>query len=141
MAKSKTEIINDIQSLMARKGGKSSDWYVGQAADPKGELAKHGFRKGDVGAIRTAATEMQAHDVVEYFVGSIRTQGEVENVVPKTFHVYVYQTTIDGARWYGVLYREYASYSEARDALSLLPRELARHRPFIRNVRDVAALG
>lgn len=93
MAKSKTEIIDDIQSLMARKGGKSSDWFVGQSANPKGELAGHGFRKGDVGAIRTASTEMQAHDVVEYFVKTLRTQGQVENVKPNALHVYVYQTS------------------------------------------------
>ena len=92
MAKSKTEIIGDIESLIARKGGKPGEWFVGFSADPKGELAKHGFRQGDVGAIRTANTEMQAHDVVEYFVTTLKTKGDLSEVGRNSLHVYAYQT-------------------------------------------------
>ena len=52
---------------------------------------------------------------------------------------YVYQTRIRRRVWYGVLYREYASFGAAKAALDELPDEFRRHRPFIRNVRDIAS--
>lgn len=92
MPKNVTEIISDFEDLMAKQGGKATDWFVGASADPKGELAKHGFRQGDIGAIRTANTELQAHDVVEYFVSTRRTKGEYGDVSANALHVYTYRS-------------------------------------------------
>ena len=58
--------------------------------------------------------------------------------------LYVYRTNIRGSVWYGVLFKEYPSLQAAKAALEQLPQELKRHKPFIRNIRDigeVAALG
>jgi len=51
--------------------------------------------------------------------------------------VYVYETYIGGRSWYSVVFGNFSSYSEARDALRGLPRDLARHSPFIRNLSDL----
>jgi len=51
--------------------------------------------------------------------------------------VYIYKTKIRGGTWFGVLYREYSTLGDARDALRTLPAELKRHKPFIRNIRDI----
>ena len=45
-----------------------------------------------------------------------------------------------GAIWYGVLYNEYPSLQAAKAALQALPDELKRHRPFIRNIKDIGAV-
>jgi septal ring-binding cell division protein DamX len=71
---------------------------------------------------------------LEDFLRARARAGEIERL-------YVYRTTISGEPRYGVLYREFRTFGEARDALERLPAELSRHRPFIRNVRDIAALG
>ncbi len=55
--------------------------------------------------------------------------------------IYVYQTMIDGLPGFGVLYNEFPSMLLARRALAALPHGLQRHRPFIRNVRDIETLG
>lgn len=70
MAKSKSEIMDDIQSFIGRNGGNNKEWYVGTAPDPKDQLFKtHGFKKGDYGLIRQAPSELQAAEVAEFFVG------------------------------------------------------------------------
>jgi len=51
--------------------------------------------------------------------------------------VYVYETRIRGRTWFGVLYAEYATLTEARAALENLAPELKRYDPFIRNVSDI----
>lgn len=76
---------------MARQGGKPADWYVGAAIDPKGRMAKHGFKRGYVGAIRTAHSEIRAHDGVEYFVQSRKTKGD-PTVERNALHVYTDRT-------------------------------------------------
>ena len=60
--------------------------------------------------------------------------GEVDNY-------YVFETRIRSNIWYGVLYKEYASFGAAKAALEELPEEFRNHQPFIRNVRDIATLG
>jgi hypothetical protein len=70
MAKSKSEIMDDITSFIGRNGGNPKEWYVGIAADPKDQLFKtHGFKKGDYGLFRQAPSELQAGEIAEYFVG------------------------------------------------------------------------
>lgn len=95
MAKSKTEIIQDIEHLIVRNGGKWGEWYVGMCADPKTVLeSRHNFKRGtDVGAIRTANTEMQAHEVVEYFTRSRRTKGQSGTFNAGDLYVYAYRTS------------------------------------------------
>jgi len=60
--------------------------------------------------------------------------GEVDNY-------YIFETRIRSNIWYGVLYKDYASFAAAKAALEELPDEFRDHQPFIRNVRDIATLG
>ncbi len=53
----------------------------------------------------------------------------------------MFETRIRSNLWYGVLYKEYETFSAAKAALEELPEALRDHRPFIRNVRDIAPLG
>ncbi len=67
---------------------------------------------------------------LEAFLAKWERAGELQDV-------YVYPTVIRDKVWFGVLYNEFPTISAARDALKNLPADLKRHRPFIRNVRDV----
>ncbi|WP_404381621.1 hypothetical protein [Caenispirillum salinarum] len=93
MAKSKTQIIQEIEHLIARNGGNPAQWYVGMAKDGKAELtSRHRFKPGrDVGAIRTAATEVQAQEVVDYLTRSRGCKGGAHTFNAGELHVYVYR--------------------------------------------------
>ena len=55
--------------------------------------------------------------------------------------LYVYETTVRGEAWFGVLYREYATLKAARDALAQLPSGVKRHKPYVRSIRNISWLG
>jgi hypothetical protein len=70
MAKSKSEILNDFQEFVSKYGGKYKEWYVGTAEDPKSQLfGTHKFKAGDKGLFREAASEIQAAEIAEFFIG------------------------------------------------------------------------
>jgi len=55
------QILDEIVSFMKRHAGPQESWYVGTAKDSWAQLFKvHGFKKGDVGLYRTAATSSDA---------------------------------------------------------------------------------
>jgi type II secretory pathway predicted ATPase ExeA/septal ring-binding cell division protein DamX len=85
-------------------------------------------------SIQLLLTDFTRRDNLEAFLRDRQLAGEIE-------HYYVYETRIRSRVWYGVLYRDYATFREARGALDTLPPELRLHQPFIRNVRDIAAMG
>lgn len=85
-------------------------------------------------SIQLLLTARSRHRHVEAFLQRRDSEGEID-------HVYVYETVIDNRPYLGVLYREFASYSAAKQALENLPGELKRLGPFIRNLRDVASVG
>lgn len=93
MSKEKGEIIADIMTYTAKFGGRLSDWFVGTAIDPKARLYKtHMLKKGDPGLVRTAETEIQAADVVTYFVSTHKSKGVTDGVIePERLHVYAYK--------------------------------------------------
>lgn len=92
MAKSKNDIISELENFMGKYGGSFGDWYVGASDDPKNTMYNtHGFKKGDVGLIRSALTEMQAHDVVEFFVDVRGCVGRVGSIKIGELHVYAYR--------------------------------------------------
>ena len=69
MAKSKSDILNDFQDFVSKYGGKYKEWYVGTAADPKGQLFNtHKFKNGDKGLYREAVSEIQAAEIAEFFI-------------------------------------------------------------------------
>ena len=85
-------------------------------------------------SIQLLATDAAQQRNLEHFLRRRSSAGQIREV-------YVYRTLIRGRPWYGVLYGEFESFSEARDALDGLPADLRRHEPFIRNIRDIAFLG
>ncbi|MFN3077745.1 MAG: hypothetical protein ABT940_12885 [Alphaproteobacteria bacterium] len=92
MAKSSSEIIQDVETYIARFGGVFGEWYVGTSTDPKHALYKvHKLKEGDPGLLRTSHTEIQAAEVVEYFVQTRRTKGKVEQPESGRLHVYIYK--------------------------------------------------
>jgi septal ring-binding cell division protein DamX len=55
--------------------------------------------------------------------------------------LFVYETSIRGRPWYGVLFNEYDSKSAARRAIGGLPEKLKRHNPYVRSIKRGASLG
>ena len=85
-------------------------------------------------SIQLLLTDFARRGNLEVFLRARHDAGEVGNY-------YVFETRIRSNIWYGVLYKEYASFSAAKAALEELPDEFSNHQPFIRNVRDIATLG
>jgi hypothetical protein len=76
-AKSRSEIIGDIEDFIARNGGEFGGWYVGVAAAPRAKLQRqHRVKdKGDACIARRARDEYEAHEVAEYFRTTRGTRG------------------------------------------------------------------
>ncbi len=85
-------------------------------------------------SIQLLLTDFARRANLETFLRERQSAGEVDNY-------YVFETRIRSNIWYGVLYKEYASFGAAKAALEELPEEFRYHQPFIRNVRDIATLG
>lgn len=70
MAKSKQEIIAEINAHIADCGGSYSDWYVGIAEDAKHRVFEdHGVEKGkDAYIWRTAISSAVARAIEQYFL-------------------------------------------------------------------------
>ena len=85
-------------------------------------------------SIQLLLTDFARRGNLEVFLRERQVAGEVDNY-------YVFETRIRSNIWYGVLYKEYASFGAAKAALDELPEEFRNHQPFIRNVRDIATLG
>jgi hypothetical protein len=68
--KSRTQILDDITSFIARHKGNMSQWYVGTAADPHHQLFNiHGFKNTDVGLFRNAASSSDAASIADLLIG------------------------------------------------------------------------
>jgi len=91
--KPKDVIIAEIEAYILRFGGAFREWYVGFAHDPKQALyVKHGLRKGDPGVLRTTHIDVQAADIVRYFVTRRRTMGEAQGALESgKVHMYAYK--------------------------------------------------
>ena len=85
-------------------------------------------------SIQLLLTDFARRANLETFLRERQSAGDVDNY-------YVFETRIRSNIWYGVLYKEYASFGAAKAALEELPEEFRYHQPFIRNVRDIATLG
>jgi hypothetical protein len=59
--KSRTQILEDLETFMKRHASPRSDWYVGTAADARKEMFDvHGFKASDVGLYRHAGSDSDA---------------------------------------------------------------------------------
>lgn len=95
-AKSRSEIIGDIEEFIGRNGAKFGEFYVGCTGQPKAMIfTKHGVKQsGDAWISRLAKDEYEAHEVVEYFVSSRKTKGRRSD--PQASDLYVYAFKIKG---------------------------------------------
>jgi hypothetical protein len=93
MAKTRTEIIDDIEDYIARNGGRFQEWYLSATGTPKATLFKrHGVRdKGDAWIARSAKDEHEARDVVDYFLGTRHTRGAASQGRETDLYVYAYK--------------------------------------------------
>ena len=84
--------------------------------------------------IQLLLADVARQDSLEEFLRRMQALGTYNDI-------HVYETKIGARTWFGVLYGEFASFDQARQALNALPEELKRHKPFIRNVRDIVGQG
>jgi hypothetical protein len=90
MAKPKTEILDDIEHFIAKHGKNPRQWYVGTSSAPKEKLFReHNFKKGDIGLIRQAKTELQAGEIAEFFTERGAKGGA--DIKPGNDFVYAYK--------------------------------------------------
>ena len=73
MAKSKQQIIADIDGHISKGGGGYSAWYVGISSDAKERLAEHKVKGWYI--IRTATSSQVAREIEDYFVNTLGTDG------------------------------------------------------------------
>lgn len=61
MQKSRTQILEELETFMKRHASPRGDWYVGTAAEARKEMFDvHGFKASDVGLIRQAGSDSDA---------------------------------------------------------------------------------
>jgi len=77
MAKTKSEIKQEIKDYIDQNGGSYKSWYVGIAKDPKDRLFnEHSVRKDeDCWIFRTAVDSDTARDIEKYFVNDLGMDG------------------------------------------------------------------
>ena len=92
-AKTRTQIIDDIEDCIGRNGGNFSEWYVGFTGNPKVKLfGQHKLKdKGDAWISRLAKDEYEAHEVAEFFRTSHRTKGPGGQPADNDIYVYAYK--------------------------------------------------
>lgn len=92
-AKSRSQIIGDLEDYISRSGGSFGEWYVGCTGQPSAMLFKtHGVRKtGDAWVSRLAKDEVDAHDVVEYFLTTRKTRGRRKDKSASDLYVYAFK--------------------------------------------------
>ena len=115
-----SDVLPPTNSLVSRRLEATQNWLEGASRSHY--------------SIQLILTTVARHKNLEDFLGTPALAGDIDNV-------YVYETTINSRRWFGVLYREYPTYSAARQALEQLPPRLHQHGPFIRNVSDIQGQG
>lgn len=91
--KSRSDIIGDIEDYIAKNGAKFAEWFVGCTGSPKAMLfTQHKVKQaGDAWISRLARDDLDAHDVVEYFVSTRRTRGRVRERKDTDLYVYAFK--------------------------------------------------
>lgn len=92
-AKSRSDIIGDIEDYIAKSGGGWGEWFVGCTGAPKAMLfTQHKVKQsGDAWISRLAKDELDAHDVVEYFNATRRTRGRPHERKDTDLYVYAFK--------------------------------------------------
>jgi len=95
MAKSKQQIIKNIEDHMAKRGGDIGDWYVGIAANPRERLFDdHSVdEKNGVWIYDTASSDSVARDIEKHFLDK-GAQGGSGGGDEASTAVYAYKITL-----------------------------------------------
>ena len=93
MAKTRSEIINDIEDYIRRQGGRYGEWYLGVTGAPKATLfTRHKVKEnGDPWIARAAKDEYEARDIAEYFVGTVGCRGHLGKGAETEIYVYAFK--------------------------------------------------
>jgi hypothetical protein len=87
--KSRTQILQDITSFVARHKTHLCHWYVGTAADPHHQLFDvHGFKDTDVGLFRQAASSSDAASIADLLIGRGARGNRGEKPGAKSIYVF-----------------------------------------------------
>ncbi|HLO78330.1 MAG TPA: hypothetical protein VK196_17875 [Magnetospirillum sp.] len=92
-AKSRSEIIGDIEDFIGRNGAKFGEFFVGCTGTPKAALfTRHALKQsGDAWISRLAKDEYEAHEVVDYFVSTRKTKGRRAEAQATDLYVYAFK--------------------------------------------------
>lgn len=92
-AKARSQIIGEIEDYIDRNGGDYREWFVGATGAPKAMLfTQHKVRQtGDAWIARLAKDDLDARDVVGYFVGTRKTKGRTKEGRDTDLYVYAYK--------------------------------------------------
>lgn len=93
MAKSKQEIISDIDAHIKKGGGGYGAWYVGISEDAEKRLNKHNAKEWYI--YRQASSSQVAREIEIYFVNVLGTDGGTGGGDENTDMVYAYKKTAD----------------------------------------------
>jgi len=92
-AKSRSDIIGDIEDFVGRNGGKFAEFYVGCTSNPKTALfTQHKLKQsGDAWMSRLARDDLDSHDVVEYFRSTRQTKARPKPRQDADLYVYAFK--------------------------------------------------
>jgi hypothetical protein len=91
-AKSRSEIIDDFEDYIAKRGGRHREWFVGCTGSPKAALGKrHGVQKNDAWISRLAKDEYEAHDIAEFFITTRGARGRLTETKDTDLYVYAFK--------------------------------------------------
>ena len=103
------------------------DWRLARIRQWLQQVPKSGY------SIQLLATEASQRRNLEAFLARRERAGHIQQI-------FVFATQINARGWFSVLFGEFATYTQAVDALRELPAELQQRKPFIRNVKDFNVL-
>jgi len=143
---------------LAREASEPADADASRTVAAAGESAGAGPQRVDEGEGGLIETRMRAtrawlaaaprnHYSIQLLMTSAGQRRQLEEFLRARQRareldaVYVYQTRIGGALWFGVLYGEYPSAERARQALRELAPGVKRDDSFIRQVRNISTSG
>ncbi len=95
--KSRSVIIGEIESYVGRNGNNFAEWFVGSTGEPKATLfSRHKVKQvGGAWIARLAKDDLDAHDVVEYFLTTRGVKGKSKQRTDDDVYVYAFKVTSD----------------------------------------------
>ncbi len=95
MTPEEEKIISEIKNFISKWGGSYPNWYVGIAEDPRERLFNgHNVNdKNDGWIFRETSSDKTARNIEDYFINSLKTDGQPGGGDENTKFVYAYKKT------------------------------------------------